>query len=63
MEEGLETGAATGTRVGLAGHEARAELTLWAPRPKRTAWAPGTERALERTVWARIRNETPQMAT
>ncbi len=42
------------TQAGQAGRELQRALewTLWAPRPKRTAWAPGTERALERTLWA-----------
>ncbi len=53
VEEGLEQLAHRGARVGLA-----LERALWVPRPERgpglewTAWAPGPERALERSLCA-----------
>ncbi len=54
VEEGLETEAPTGARVGQAEQEARVgqagqEWTLWAPGTERNLWAPGTERTRERT--------------
>ncbi len=53
VEEGLEQWAHRGAKVGLA-----LERALWVPRPERgpglewTAWAPGLERALERSLCA-----------
>ncbi len=53
VEEGLEQWAHRGARVGLA-----LERALWVPRlerdpgPEWTAWAPGQERALERSLCA-----------
>ncbi len=55
VEEGLETEAATGARVGQVEQEARAgqaeqEATRVEQALEWTAWAPGTEQALERTA-------------
>ncbi len=53
VEEGLEQWAHKGARVGLA-----LERALWVPRPEHgpglewTVWAPGPERALERSLCA-----------
>ncbi len=49
MEEGLETEAATGARVGQAEQETRAGQ-------ERTLWAHGTEQALERLCGLPERN-------